>query len=207
MKANWLAVAVAGVLLGACSSPTKNLVASHIDSATPERFTYCSGYGCSQEWIMVLTPQEWQQATAVFDPAAETAEEERQRMAQAIAIIEQITGKKAGTENDKPGAAILVLDSKGQLDCIDESHNTMLYLTFFEREGLLRFHTVGEPAHRGDVINRWFHNTATVVEEETGQGYVIDTWFGANGEPADITTVEVWLEGWEPEHFKTRPDR
>lgn len=157
---------------------------------------------------MVITDEEWQGVLAHFDEAAPNAAAERDQMATAIADIEVITGKKANTSNDRPGAAIFpTYSTRGQLDCIDESHNTTVYLHFLAKEGVFRYHDVGEVAHRGMIIDRWFHNTATVVDRETGERYVIDTWFGANGDRADIIDVETWIGGWSPENFKTRKDR
>jgi len=210
MRRKCLAALICGLWLAGCAgtSPSKGLVEDHIETSTREHFTFCSNFGCSVRWDMGLSDAEWERVRAYFaEPAPDPAAERRQ-MAEAVGEIERITGKKAGTDKDKPGAAIIPFHSReGQHDCIDEAHNTTVYLTFMERDGLLKWHRVGEPAHRGHVIDRWFHNTATVIEKDTGDAYVIDSWFGANGEPADVTTVEAWLDGWEPEKFKTRTDR
>ncbi|MFN3230519.1 MAG: hypothetical protein ACE363_00010 [Alphaproteobacteria bacterium] len=205
-----LASAMTCLMLAACAggSPSTRLVEDHIETSTRSNFTFCSNYGCSVRWTMGLSTLEWDRVRAYFAPPAADAAAERAQIAQAIGEIERITGRKAGTDIDKPGAAIIAMHSlKGQHDCIDEAHNTTVYLTFMERDGLLKWHSVGEPAHRGMIIDRWFHNTATVIEKNTGAAYVIDSWFGANGEPSDVTTLENWMDGWEPEKFKTRADR
>ena len=143
-----------------------------------------------------------------FAATPDDAASERQQIALAIGHVERIVGAKAGTQNDRPGAAILpTCSTSDQQDCIDEAYNTSVYLHFMEQDGLLKWHKVGLPAHRGMIIDRWFHNTATVIETDTGVSYVIDSWFGANGEPADVTTLEAWNDGWEPAHFETRTDR
>lgn len=168
----------------------------------------CSDYGCTAQWQVGITDAEWDRVRARFASPAPDAAAERVQIAHAIGEIEQIVGPKTGTDKDKPGATILVLGStRGQQDCIDEAHNTTLYLIFMARDGLLNWHTVGQPVKRGYVIDQWFHNTATVIENETQEAWAIDSWFGAAGEPADVVTVEIWLDGWEPEKFKTRPDR
>ena len=209
MKLPITTLIAATLLLGGCGgSPSKSILASHVENSTREGFLFCSDYGCTTRWTMVLTDEEWAKVATHFTEPATDAAAERTQIAMAIGEIEVITGKKAGTSQDKPGATILVLGStKGQLDCIDEAHNTSVYLEFMARDGWLKFHTIGEPIKRGMVIDRWFHNTATVVETETGVAWVIDSWFGANGEPADVVTAEAWMDGWEPEKFASRPDR
>lgn len=198
----------AALMLAACgTSPSKGLLETHNAESTRAKFSLCSNFGCTARWVLGLAPAEWDEIRAMFRPPPETAAEERIRMAEAVGRLEAITGPKIGTENDRPGAPILFGEQKGQMDCIDEAYNTSVYLTFMERDGLFRFHTVGDPIKRGMVIDRWFHNTATVTETATGQSWAIDSWFGANGEPADIVTAEEWMEGWEPEKFQNRPDR
>jgi hypothetical protein len=113
--------------------------------------------------------------------------------------MEQITGKKTGTDRDIAGAKFFKYD-ENQLDCIDEAVNTSLYLGFFEQDGLLKWHGVDGPARRGQFIDgAWPHNTAVVKEKKTGKQYAIDSWFSANGEEPDIVPLELWMNGWRPE--------
>jgi hypothetical protein len=194
--------------LAACgASPTIGLLEGHAGQDTRANFVVCANYQCTARYNMTLNDAEWAQVRAVFEPPAADAAAERERIALAIGQIERIIGPKTGTTVDKPGATILTTRTKGQMDCIDESHNTTVYLRMIEADHLLRFHKVGQPIIRGHVIDRWFHNTATVTDTATGVQWVIDSWFGANGEPADVVPAEQWLSGWEPEKFKTRVDR
>ena len=200
--------ALAALALSACgASPSAGLLESHIAKDTPANFVVCGNYGCSQRWDMLMTDAEWDQVRAIFAEPAPDPAAERQQMALAVGLIERMVGPKTGTANDKPGAAILTGNTRGQMDCIDEAHNTSVYLTLMERAHLLKWHKVGQPIMRGHVIDRWFHNTATVTDTTTGVLWVIDSWFGANGEPADIQTAALWLKGWEPEKYLNRTDR
>ena len=86
-----------------------------------------------------------------------------------------------------------------QLDCIDETVNTSLYLRFFDEKGLLKFHTIATPARRGMFIDgSWPHNTAVVTDNKTGAQYAIDSWYGNNGDLPDIVPLQEWLDGWKP---------
>jgi hypothetical protein len=195
-------LALAMSLLTACTSPTPGILETTMPSSTREYFTYCTGYGCSQRWNIVITEEEWDTVRAIFSRTPASAEDERRLIAEAIGQVEQIIGPKAHTSDDEAGAAIVPMGStRGQLDCIDESHNTHMFLSFMDEEGYFIWHDLGPVAKRGMVFDRWFHNTAVVVEKDTGDSYVIDSWFGLNGAPADVVALDVWMEGWHPEGF------
>jgi hypothetical protein len=194
-------------LAGCGGSPSIALLDEHLAHSSREDFVFCAHYGCTARWNTTLRDHEWARVRARFEPPAADAADERARIAAAVGEIERIMGGKTGTHVDRPGATILTTRTRGQLDCIDEAHNTTVYLTLMQRDGLLKWHRVGQPIKRGHVVDRWFHNTATVEETATGQVWAIDSWFGANGEPADVVGAEDWLAGWEPDVFKTRPDR
>lgn len=194
-------------LAGCGASPTIGMLEGHVDQDTTSNFVVCANYQCTARYNVVMTDADWAQVRAFFDPPAADPAAERQQISLAIGQIERIVGPKTNTAKDRPGATIITTDTKGQMDCLDESHNTSVYLHLIERDHLLKWHKVGQPIIRGHVIDRWFHNTATVTDTTTGVLWVIDSWFGANGEPADVVTADVWLKGWEPEKFLTRTDR
>ncbi len=207
MKRRLLTLLAPIALAGCGASPTVRLLEDHAGQDTRANFVVCSDYQCSKRYNVSLGDAEWTTVRAVFEPPPADAAAERARIALAIGQIERIIGPKTNTSGDRPGATIITTRTSGQMDCIDESHNTTLYLRMMARDGLLKFHDVGQPIIRGHVIDRWFHNTATVTDRGTGVQWVIDSWFGANGEPADVITAEQWLSGWEPEKFRTRADR
>lgn len=190
------------LLMAACASPTPGIMEKNLPGASPNRFTYCTGYGCTIPWTVQLAADEWSEITVPLKTSASSAEAERRLIAQTVALFEQTVGPKTKTTEDEAGATVFSFSSKrGQLDCIDESHNTATLLDFLEADGLLYWHRVGPVAHRGMILDRWFHNTAVVIENASGDAYVIDSWFGLNGELADVQPLSVWKEGWHPEGF------
>ena len=190
------------MLVAACTSPTPGILETTMQESTREYFTYCTGYGCTQRWNVVINDQEWETVRAIFNVTPASAAAERQLIAQAIGRIEDIVGPKAHTSDDEAGATVIPFSStRGQLDCIDESHNTHLFLIFMQEEELFQWHRIGPVAQRGVIIDRWFHNTAVVVENDTGNSYVIDSWFGLNGAPADVVELDIWMDGWHPDGF------
>ena len=97
-----------------------------------------------------------------------------------------------GTKDDLPKAP-LFKKSYFELDCIDETVNTTKYLNFLNQKGLLKFHDVGKPIHKNIGHGAYPHNSATVIEIETGDIYVIDSYIYKNGQPPNIRMLESWL--------------
>ncbi len=94
---------------------------------------------------------------------------------------------------------------QSQMDCIDETINTSLYLQFFDDEGLFKFHEAAPPLHRGYFVNgMWPHNTGAVREKASGKVYAIDSYYFDNGVTPSIVPIDVWLQNWRPENLKER---
>lgn len=161
-----------------------------------QRFSVCYDNGCSSLSQVSLTPEQWEQVCALFFPPAETAAEERGRIRAAIALMERFVGDATGTWRDKGGT--FNFGTGGQMDCIDESINTSLYLTMFYKYGMLRHHLVHDRATRGWFIFGWPHTTAVILEQARNALWAVDSWFLDNGEPPFILPLDVWKRGWKP---------
>ena len=189
----WLVVAV--VLLHGCAGVPVQPVADPIP--TPQRIPVCSGYGCLNIDIVQLNDAEWRSVRTLFVPRAENPTDERQQIARAIAQLEKIIGPKTETEHDK-GGTFPGLFEAGQMDCIDESTNTTVYLRLLAANDLLRWHEVGPDATRGYFLFGWPHTTATVREKSSGNEYAVDSWFFDNGAEPVIIPLKQWRDGWNP---------
>ncbi len=167
----------------------------------PEHFTVCHGNGCVSLDHVGLTVEQWQEVRQLFHPLASRAEEERARLRDAISLMEKFAGAATGTWRDKGGT---FNGGGGQMDCIDESINTSLYLTLFQKYGLMRLHRVEDRATRGWFFGGWPHTTAVISEVAAGKGkgggslWAVDSWFLDNGAPPFILPLEAWKAGWEP---------
>jgi hypothetical protein len=175
-----------------------------ITDPTPTRFSVCLNHGCDTVRTVGLKPNQWTAVKALFRRPPATAEQERDRLKMAIALIEFIVGDLAGTSEDK-GGDLSGLGLPGQQDCIDESVNTSLYLTLLEDVGLMRFHTVEDRATRGYFIFGFPHTTAVIREKKTGNEFAVDSWFFDNGIPPVIIPLELWKGGWQPPDSTARP--
>ena len=205
----WIGVIfVTAALLSACGSPGGRLYETTSRKGdTRDSFFICHGYGCSYRAKAQITDPEWDLLRTIFTPPPQDAAAERKRISRAIAMFESIVGRKTGTAGDRSGAAIL--GKAGQLDCVDETVNTMTYLSFLEQDGLLRFHDIGKAVIRGNVINDWPSNTATIVDRASGVTYTVDSYWHDNGEEPEIVLLAIWMDRcWleRPECRKLGPD-
>ena len=187
------------LVLTACQSNEEHRVAKLLEAdPTPAKFSVCHGNSCRLRTEVSLSAAEWAQVRALFDPQPADASAERHQIARATALLELLTGRQADTLEDAPGMGVH-WNPDGQLDCIDEATNSTAYLRMMAADGLIRFHEIGLPANRF-VITAWGpSNSATIKERATGKVYAVDSYFRANGEPADILPLDVWTAGWVPE--------
>lgn len=161
----------------------------------PGRFTVCHDNGCASLAHLGLTEEQWQAIRRLFEPSPQDAQTERERLRSAIALMEKFVGEAIGTWRDKGGT---FNGGGGQMDCIDESINTTLYLAMFRKHGLMRHHSVADRATRGWFLFGWPHTSAVVSEAGNGKLWAVDSWFLDNGERPFILPLETWESGWEP---------
>jgi hypothetical protein len=162
----------------------------------PAHFNICFGHGCTYLGWVKLSTEQWQQVRDVFAEPADSAAEERAQIAAAIALLERIVGPLTGTDGDK-GGDWAGLGLRGQMDCIDESINTTIYLRMLQKDGLMRRHSVVDRATRWTLIS-WPHTTAVIRERDSLERWAVDSWFLDNGEPPFVLPLETWSSGWKP---------
>lgn len=154
------------------------------------KVSVCYNFGCKSQGVVQPTRGDIQSLSDLFDSVSSSIEE-RARIRLAIASFEKISARYLPTGNDIGGNYAHGMEEDGKQDCIDESTNTTTYLNFFQQQGWLHWHTVGERVHRSTYIfdDHW---AAQIRERDTGQIYVVDSWYRDNGQPAVIQTLEDW---------------
>ncbi len=194
-----LASTVALMLLqtGAFAQTSNNLKVSNLTGQADGRVLYegipiCHSFDCSVRDIVSMSEKEWHEVIGWFSPPATRAHEEREQIRQAIGWLEVIVGRYTPTQDDIAGNLRSDVDKAGQLDCIDESRNSTTYLRLLERAGVLRFHVVVERAYRRAIFDQ--HWSAQIEEIETGNRYVVDSWFQDNGFLPHVEQSEVWKD-------------
>ena len=192
-------------LLGACSAPggdyDRMMAERKAVGATQDSFSMCHGHGCRLRSQVGLTPLEWDPVADLFAEPAASAEIERGRIATAIGLIEIVVGRKTGTSQDEAGT-LNAVSGNYQLDCIDETTNTSIYLTLLARAGYLKWHKLEGWAGRGALIDgAWPHQTAVILELQSKRPYAVDSWFEDNGRAAHVVPLDEWRAGWKPPGF------
>jgi len=129
----------------------------------------------------------------------DSAAQERALLPAVIGLMETIVGEQTGTGGDLAENHTRHGES-GQMDCIDESSNTLTYLTLLANAKLLRWHRVGARLNRGPytLVFQAPHSAAEIVEIASGDRYAVDSWFRANGEPAVVVSKAEWARGYRP---------
>lgn len=167
-----------------------------ITDPDPAQFNICYDHGCASLAWVKLSAEQWQRVRAVFAQPADTPFAERGQIRIAIALFEAIVGAMTGTASDK-GGTWAGFGLPGQMDCIDESTNTTIYLRMLQKHGLLRWHSVADRSTRWSLFS-WPHTTAVIEERASLRRWAVDSWFLDNGEPPFVLPLETWREGWKP---------
>lgn len=162
-----------------------------------DHFEVCQNGGCAKLTTLNLSGADWQPVEALFAQPIQNAEQERDKLAKAIGMLEEIVGQRTGTSEDRAGT----FDNSaytGQQDCNDEAINTTTYMRLLQQAGYLVLHTVEDMRTRNFFFSGWPHTTAVIREIETGERFAVDSWFYDNGHPAVIVPFKVWKANFQP---------
>lgn len=157
-----------------------------------DSFPVCSNHGCRNITVFNNFHKPWQIVSELYSKQIiSSAEDEWVFIKNAISAMEQLTEPLIKGRPDKARNQFFVRN--GQMDCVDESHNTRTYLKLLETHGFMHYHAIGELE-----LRRLPHYTATIVEKQSGQVYAVDAWFHDNGVLPEIVDIERWQQGYEP---------
>jgi hypothetical protein len=163
-------------------------------SAQGDELEICHNYGCDKQTKITLEKKQLSRIAALFKATVD-APGERQAIAHAVGLMETFAGERSLTWQDK-GRNWPDGSGEGRMDCIDNAYNTDLYLRLFERHGWFKYHRVLEKVERGILARHW---GAQIEDLQTGNKYVVDSWFYDNGQPALIFGLKEWLDGAKPD--------
>jgi len=180
------------------------MVEKRLSKPTLQSFPHCQGYGCPVVMNVELNKADWAKIEKAFGSKAKDAAQEREKIVKTIGEFERIVGPITGTHVDKRGTFIAM--GKGQLDCVDESTNTTIYMVLLREKGLINFHGIEQPHVRWPLISGrgWMHQTAIIKDLETGEKFAVDSWFEDNGADAWIVPLSAWSDGWHPDQVKNK---
>ena len=199
-----LAVGLIGWLLIAASSPAHSLELSTQQAAiysaalivppTAQRMTVCYGFGCRRREMLNFTAADRAALTRIMAVGRASAAAERAATQKAEIWFDRRMGPVIGTDKRIARANFSALDVSHNYDCWDTTRNTMSLLLVLQQWGLFKYHVVGDPHYRGNVlVLQTPHNTAVLVQRATKVEWAIDVWPRGYAQPPDIMTVEKWV--------------
>jgi hypothetical protein len=157
----------------------------------------CHAYGCQVQSPVKFGPEQVKAIAEVMRKTkkADNAFEERRAVAYAVGWMERYVGDKIGTSADRPGMDFNGSGDATQQDCVDEATNTTSYLLILANNGLLKYHTVGRPFSKGNIllgVSNWPHWTAVLWASGNKQKWAVDSWIYVNGENPVVIEAEKW---------------
>lgn len=163
--------------------------------------TVCYDYGCQTETAVTFPPAVLAAAAAPLAGAGDGAAE-RAALGEVIGRLYRYAGTRTPIWRDKGGNTE---DDgvEGRMDCIDHSTTTTHFLEMLAASGRLRFHTIQPRVMRSRflVMDHW---TAVLRDKASGELYAVDSWFGDNGDPAEVLPLADWRAGQDPEVIHRR---
>ena len=160
--------------------------------ARVQNIAICYNFSCKTLQQVALSAEEWRCVFGWFYPAAPTAAEEREQLRQAIGWMEVVVGRHTPTHRDKGLNLEKNPEFPGQLDCIDESLNITTYMQLFQEQGHLRRHRVVDRAYRKAGFDA--HWAGQIEQIDTGERFVIDSWFQDNGMLPYLSPSTEWFD-------------
>ena len=199
-------VAALCLLLAGCSSTS-------LDGGTAERSTYaapsnvltvCSGYGCIIKDKLTFVDEVPAELEKIMEPGRESAEAERAALRQAIAYMEREAKKSLRYQNDVEFSYQRHSGKRGQMDCVDESLNTITYLKYLSSRGLLRHHKpLNRFAERGLLVDGRYPHKSARMRDSQGVDWAVDSWKTPNGGLPEVFLLSQWYkERNGAEHYR-----
>ena len=161
-------------------------------AARADEVTICYNYGCHAKAQVNFNEAQLAPLQRLLAEAADAAAE-RKAISLVIGRMYAIAGEQTPVWRDK-GGNFADSGENGQMDCIDHSTNTHVFLSLLELNGWLRFHTALEPVRRVRFLIA-VHWSALIREKKTDSEYAVDSWYVDNGRPAFVIPIEDWRSG------------
>ena len=162
--------------------------------AVGARMTVCYGFVCRRRAILDFTASDRNALTKILEAGRASAADERTAVRKAVIWFDRRMGPAIGTNKRVAKANVRTLDDKHNYDCWDTTRNTTSLLLVLQQWGLFKYHVVGDPHYRGNVLAlQTPHNTAVLVQRATRVEWVVDMWPRGYLQPPDVMPVEKWV--------------
>jgi hypothetical protein len=156
--------------------------------------TVCYSFGCRRRQILDFSAADRSALKRIMAAGKASAAAERAAVQKAVIWFDRRVGPIIGTDKRIAKADFRALDDKHNYDCWDTTRNTTSLLLVLQEWGLFKYHIVGDPHYRGNVlVLQTPHNTAVLVDRATKVEWVVDMWPRSYAQAPDVMTVEQWV--------------
>jgi hypothetical protein len=156
--------------------------------------TVCYSFGCRRREMLDFTATDRSALTKIMAAGKASAAAERAAVQKAVIWFDRRMGPIIGTDKRVAKADFRNFDDKHNYDCWDTTRNTTSLLLVMQEWGLFKYHFVGDPHYRGNVlVLQTPHNTAVLVERATKVEWVVDMWPRGYAQAPDVMTVAQWV--------------
>ena len=156
--------------------------------------TVCYGFVCRRRQMLDFTAADRSALARILAAGQGSAVAERAAVQKAVIWFDRRMGPIIGTDKRVAKADFRALDDKHNFDCWDTTRNTTSLLLVMQEWGLFKYHVVGDPHYRGNVlVLQTPHNTAVLVDRATKVEWVVDMWPRGYAQAPDVMTVEQWV--------------
>lgn len=178
------------------SAPVAQLYSSvSIFPPSANSMTVCYGFVCRRRETFSFTAADRGALTRIMAAGRSSAAAERAAVQRAVVWFDRRVGPVLGTDKRVARADFRARDDAHNFDCWDTTRNTTSLLLILQSWNLLKFHTVGDPHYRGNVVAlQTPHNTAVLVDRATRTGWVVDLWPRGYGQKPDVMPVATWVK-------------
>jgi hypothetical protein len=178
-------------------SPQQSELYTSVSTSPPtaETMTVCYGFVCRRRIELDFTAADQKALTQIIAAGKASAVAERAAIQKAVIWFDKRMGSTIGTTVRVARADIRSGADAKNYDCWDSTRNVSSLLLVLQEWGLLKYHTVGNPRYRGNILAMQLpHNTAVIVEKESRIEWAVDMWTTSYLQPPDVMLVEQWLK-------------
>jgi hypothetical protein len=177
------------------SAPLADLYTSvSINPPSASEMTVCYAFGCRRRAMLDFTAADHKALTQIVRAGKATPIAERAALQKAVIWFDRRVGPLIGTDRRIARADIRAGSAATNFDCWDTTRNTASLLLVLQEWGLLTHHRVGTPRYRGNPFAlQTPHNTAVLVENASGEAWVVDMWPTSYAQAPDVMPLARWL--------------
>ena len=200
----WLAGATALVAVAAAtplddaqlSAPIAQLYTSvSIFPPSASSMTVCYGFVCRRRQVIAFSASDRHALAHILASGYRSAAAERAAVQRAVVWFDRRVGPVIGTDKRVARADFRARNDEHNFDCWDTTRNVTSLLLVLQGWKLLKYHQVGDPRYRGNVIAlQTPHNTAVLVDRASRTEWVVDLWTRGYGQKPDVIPVAKWLK-------------